>query len=206
MLQHLFEESEYQNAAEMVLRSLSAFMITVYGQNRKKAIQYLQVIRPSIEFILSQKVDENLIKEIASTWDTVVTIFKGLNNNLTYDLLSSFQKSIVLALCHTNQEIISQALVILGLAENVDEKSKKLLGELTNFTKTSVDIVDSKTETTKSKSNKIQSGSFLNRKSTTNLISDNFVSPSSTFKVNKDTSLKKSQVTLDIDSQVIHYN
>lgn len=177
----------------MILRSLSAFMITVYGQDRKKSIQYLQVIRPSIEFILAQKGDENLMKEIASTWDTVVTIFKGLSNNLSYDLLSSFQKSIVLALCHTCQEIISQALVILTLADNVDEKSKKLLGELGNLTKASINI-DTKVEN-KSKPTKI-AGSFLNRKSV-----DNFVSPS-TFKVN-DTSLKKSiNVSLDLDSQV----
>lgn len=190
----VFKESEF-NAAEMILRSLSAFMITVYGQDRKKSIQYLQVIRPSIEFVLSQKADENLMKEIASTWDTVVTIFKGLNNNLTYDLLSSFQKSIVLALCHTCQEIISQALVILGLAENVDEKSRKLLGELGNITKTSMNI-DSIGEN-KSKHTKI-AGSFLNRKSIGK--SDNFVSPS-TVKVN-DTSLKKSSnINMDLDSQ-----
>lgn len=165
----------------------------------KKSLQYLEVVRPSIEFLLSQKTSEFIEKEIADTWDTVVTIFKGVNKHLTYDLLSSFQKCIVLALCHTSPKIISQAQVILGLGSNLEQKASKLLTELGSFSKKSV-VVESKGDSkpkadAKSKQVKV-SGSFLNRKSTASPIPHSFVSPAT----NKPK--KQTPVPPDPDSQV----
>ena len=133
----------------------------------KKSIQYLEVVRPSIEFLLSQRISESIDKEIADTWDIVVTIFKSLNKYLSYDLLFSFQKCIALALCHTNPKIISQAQVILNLSSNLDEKTSKLLKKLGNVNKKSDDVEPN--ADAKPKQIKV-AGSFLNRKSSSSSI------------------------------------
>ena len=160
-------------------------------------MQYLETVRPSIEFILSRDTDENVGKEIAGVWETVATIFKGLNKYLTYDLLSTFQKSIVLALCHTNEEIVSQTQVILSMANDLDEKASKFLLDIARFKKKSANI-DQKSEN-KPKQVKI-AGSFLNRKSSASLTSHTFASPVTN--KHKQKAPQKTIVPSDSDSQV----
>ncbi|XP_076381807.1 uncharacterized protein LOC117222982 isoform X1 [Megalopta genalis] len=154
---------------EASLKALSAVLITIYGHNPQKVISYLQVCRPAIELILSSKID-TINKEIISTWETIVSIFKGLNKLVDYDLLLSYKKAIILALNHRNLGIQSQAVSLFDLMNVLSGNAKSIFQDIeTETCKDKISRrreVTKKTDATEKSPNQIKMvGSFLNRRS-----------------------------------------
>ncbi|XP_078033803.1 uncharacterized protein LOC144468301 [Augochlora pura] len=154
---------------EASLKALSAVLITIYGHNPQKVISYLQVCKPAIELILSSKIDATN-KEIISTWETIVSIFKGLNKLVDYDLLLSYKKAIILALNHRNFGIQSQAVSLFDLMNVLSGNAKSIFQDIES--ETCKDKISRRREGTKKADatekspNQIKMvGSFLNRRS-----------------------------------------
>ncbi|XP_076293103.1 uncharacterized protein LOC143215143 [Lasioglossum baleicum] len=155
--------------AEAGLKALSAIIITIYGHNPQKVISYLQVCRPTVELILSSKTDR-INGEVVSTWETIVSIFKGLNKLVDYDLMLSYKKAILLALNHRNVDIQNQAVSLFDLTNVLSKSAKSVFQEIGR--ESGRDNISRKSDTRKENdviekaANQVKmAGSFLNRRS-----------------------------------------
>lgn len=68
--------------------------------------------------------------QIANTWETIVSILKGLNKLLDYDLISSYKKAILQALNHVNPDIQSQTVPLFEIHNLLSSKAKLILEEI----------------------------------------------------------------------------
>ncbi|XP_012258410.2 telomere-associated protein RIF1 isoform X1 [Athalia rosae] len=158
--------------AEAALRALSSVLITLYGHTPTKVASCLEAVRPAIEHMLKPYKDESLASEISSTWETVISIFKGLGPLLSPEVIKSFRTAISLALQHNKPEIVSQTLTCLESAENLKESTKDLVESfLKNAENTETNKKNgSSTSTDHPENGEKQmkqpklAGSFLNRK------------------------------------------
>ncbi|XP_043271304.1 telomere-associated protein RIF1 isoform X2 [Venturia canescens] len=155
--------------AEWALRALSSLLITVYGHSPQKVLFYLKATSQSVELMLKTDAEDVVVKEITSTWETIVSILRGLSADLDENFLQSYRHIISLSLKHSCPEISSQSVGILDLKENVKENAKSILAELAQeWKKTSIkDPTKSKVDKTDRMPKAARvAGSFLNRKST----------------------------------------
>ncbi|XP_012529406.1 telomere-associated protein RIF1 isoform X2 [Monomorium pharaonis] len=153
--------------SEIALKSLSAMLITIYGHSPQTVVSYLHNCKSVIELILSSQITA-LFKEIANTWEYMVSIFKGLNKQLDSELLSSYKQAIVIAMNHVNPDIKSLTQSIFEIKDSLDSTAKCILDEIEKSKEKSHPKSDSvkkkKTEIGQTKEVRI-AGSFLNRKS-----------------------------------------
>ncbi|XP_026828469.1 telomere-associated protein RIF1 isoform X2 [Ooceraea biroi] len=153
--------------SEIALKSLSTMLITTYRQNPQKVTSCLNDCKSVIELALASQT-KALFKEIASTWEVIVSIFKGLNRQLNHKVLSSYKDSIVLAMDHPSPDIKSLAQSIFEVKDSLDGSAKRILSEIEETLEKSKSKSDSstkkKTETGQTKEVRI-AGSFLSRKS-----------------------------------------
>ncbi|KAG7210962.1 hypothetical protein KM043_016334 [Ampulex compressa] len=163
-------KSTHGTECESALKALSAVLITVYGHDSRKVVTYLQACKPAVELMLTSE-SKTLYKEIANTWETVISIFKGLNQSVNYDLLSSYKNAIIHAFNHPNMDINIQAISVLDIHDVVNNSARCILEELEKEVKK--DNVHIKFENIKKKkedTGKLTKavkvvGSFLNKKS-----------------------------------------
>nr|XP_031848183.1 telomere-associated protein RIF1 [Nomia melanderi] len=155
-------------ACESALKALSAVLITIYGHTPQKVISYLQVCKPTVEQILSSKLEE-ISKEVLNTWEIIVSILKGLNKLVDYDLILSYKKAIIFALNHKNLAIQNQTVSLFDIMNVLSGNAKSILQEIEM--EAGKDKISRKSDGTK-KSDLIKSsnqikmvGSFLNRRS-----------------------------------------
>ncbi|XP_046597042.1 telomere-associated protein RIF1 isoform X1 [Neodiprion lecontei] len=152
---------------EVALRELSSVLITLYGHAPSKVATCLEAVRPALEHMLGPCKEESLVKEIMSTWETIMSIFKGLGAILSSTMIVSFQKAFQLALRHQEFEIVSQTLSCLDLDEY---RNKPLVKKLINDAKSDKVKQESTGLTLPENGDKQtpkfpkQTGSFLNRK------------------------------------------
>ncbi|XP_046745702.1 telomere-associated protein RIF1 [Diprion similis] len=153
--------------AETALRELSSVLITLYGHAPSKVATCLEAVRPALEHMLGPCKEESLVKEIVSTWETIMSIFKGLGAILSSTMIVSFQKAFQLALRHQESEIVSQTLSCLDLEEY---RNKTLVKKLVNDAKSekgkheSTGLTPSESGDKQTTKLPKQTGSFLNRK------------------------------------------
>ncbi|XP_020722031.1 telomere-associated protein RIF1 isoform X2 [Bombus terrestris] len=114
---------------ERALKALSAVIITIYGYNAEKVILYLLVCKPAIELMLQSEL-EMLHKEIASTWESIIVIFKGLGKLINYSLLSSYKRIIIKALNHSSLDIQVQTMSLFQLKNVLRDSPKLILEEI----------------------------------------------------------------------------
>ncbi|XP_076766359.1 uncharacterized protein LOC143433108 isoform X2 [Xylocopa sonorina] len=114
---------------ESALKALSAVIVTIYGQNSEKIVPYLQVCKPAIKLMLQSEL-EILHKEIASTWEIVVSIFKGLGKQMDHNLLLSYKTLIIQALNHPSLDIQIQTVSLFKLQNILSGKTKLILEEI----------------------------------------------------------------------------
>ncbi|CAK9821322.1 Telomere-associated protein RIF1 [Anthophora retusa] len=114
---------------ESALKALSAVIITIYGHNPEKVTPYLQVCKPAMELILQSEL-EPLYREIGSTWESLITIFKGLGKAIEYDLLSTYKQVIIQALSHPNLDIQIQTAALFELQNVLNGSTKLILEEI----------------------------------------------------------------------------
>ncbi|XP_071870946.1 uncharacterized protein isoform X2 [Bombus fervidus] len=138
---------------ERALKALSAVIITIYGYSAEKAILYLLVCKPAIELMLQSEL-EMLHKEIASTWESIIIIFKGLGKLINYSLLSSYKKIIIKALNHSNLDIQVQAMSLFQLKNVLRDSPKLILEEIEK--EVGKNKILSKAEITKMKNDQIE--------------------------------------------------
>lgn len=153
--------------AEFALKALASLLITVYGHSPEKALFYMKETRPTIELMLKTDAEENLVKEITSTWETIVSILRGLSTMLDANFLTFYRDTILVALKHPNAEISSQALSVLEMKDNLEEAARAILVELSQEAKKSLAKKEIKIKSDKvisSLKNVKITGSFLNRK------------------------------------------
>lgn len=161
-----FDNVQNSNS-EITLKILSAMLITVYGHSSQRVVLYLRNCRSVIELILSSQIT-TLFKEVASTWECIVSIFKGLNKQLDGELLSMYKEAIVIAMNHANPDIKALTQSIFEIKDSLDSTAKCILDEIERPKEKSHPKSDSamkrKTETGQMKEVRM-AGSFLNRKS-----------------------------------------
>ncbi|XP_060828353.1 telomere-associated protein RIF1-like isoform X2 [Bombus pascuorum] len=138
---------------EHALKALSAVIITIYGYNAEKALLYLLICKPAIELMLQSEL-EMLHKEIASTWESVIIIFKGLGKLINYSLLSSYKKIIIKALNHSNLDIQLQTMSLFQLKNVLCDSPKLILEEIEK--EVGKNKILSKAEITKMKNDQIE--------------------------------------------------
>ncbi|CAL7933927.1 unnamed protein product [Xylocopa violacea] len=114
---------------EIALKALSAVIVTIYGQNSEKIVPYLQVCKSAIEIMLQSEL-EILYKEIASTWEIVISIFKGLGKQIDHNLLLSYKTLIIQALNHPSLDIQIQTVSLFKLQNILSDKTKLILEEI----------------------------------------------------------------------------
>ncbi|KAL6423859.1 hypothetical protein ACFW04_010356 [Cataglyphis niger] len=152
--------------SEVALKMLSAMLITVYGHSPQKVISYLHSCKSVIKFILTSQI-KALFKEVASMWEYIISIFKGLNKQLNYELLSSFREAIIIAMNHPNPALKSLTQSIFEVKDCLDSTAKCILDEIKETiekTHSKSDSITKKKETEQTKEIHI-AGSFLNKKS-----------------------------------------
>ncbi|KAL6261612.1 hypothetical protein P5V15_006699 [Pogonomyrmex californicus] len=154
--------------SEVALRTLSAILITIYGHNPQKVVLYLHKCKSVIELILKLQSME-LFKEIANTWEYIISIFKGLKQS-DHELFSSYKEAIVIAMNHANPDIKSLTQSIFEIKDSFNSTAKCILDEIEKSREKSHPKFDSiskkKIETEQTKEVRI-AGSFLNKKSIT---------------------------------------
>ncbi|XP_043599630.1 telomere-associated protein RIF1-like isoform X2 [Bombus pyrosoma] len=138
---------------ERALKALSAVIITIYGYNAEKVILYLLVCKPAIELMLQSEL-EMLHKEIASTWESIIIIFKGLGKLINYSLLSSYKKIIIKALNHSSLDIQLQTMSLFQLKNVLRDSPKLILEEIEK--EVGKNKILSKAEITKMKNDQIE--------------------------------------------------
>jgi len=108
----------------------------------------------------------NFVVQVASTWEIVVSIFKGFNKQLSHKILSSYKDAIVSAINHSSPEITSLAQSIFEIKDSLDDSAKRILNEIekSKSCSKSDNVTKKKVETSQTKEARVV-GSFLNRKS-----------------------------------------
>ncbi|XP_017755481.1 PREDICTED: telomere-associated protein RIF1-like [Eufriesea mexicana] len=119
---------------ETALKALSAVLVTIFGHNSEKIVPYLQICKPVIKLMLQSDL-ESLYNEIASTWEGVVNIFKGLGKLVDYNLLSDYKKLIILALNHPSLDIQVQTVSLFELQNGLNDSIKLILEEIEKETR-----------------------------------------------------------------------
>ncbi|XP_076177307.1 uncharacterized protein LOC143151700 isoform X2 [Ptiloglossa arizonensis] len=150
---------------ECILKALSAVLITIYGHNPYRVISYLQFCKPAIELILAFESET-----IANTWEAIVSIFKGLNKLVTYDLISCYKKAIVQGLNHSNLEIQTHTLSLFEIQNSLSSDAKLILEEIekdtSNIKILNKSNIQKKNDYVGKLPNQVKMvGSFLNRES-----------------------------------------
>lgn len=156
-------------ATEKVLKAFSSFLLGVFNHSVEKAAAYLKVTEPMVKVMLkTQTEDAELEKEITSIWSTIVNLYKKLENDLKYELLSCYRETIVTATLHLNNDISSAAMSMLDLKDGADEKMKQLTEQIMKELAVASPDSNSQADEKKGKKMKIPLvkpiGSFLNRK------------------------------------------
>ncbi|XP_053989570.1 telomere-associated protein RIF1-like [Hylaeus volcanicus] len=152
---------------ESVLKAFSAVLVTIYGHNPNKVTSYLQVCKPVIELILSTE-QETGCKEIANTWEIIVTILKDLCKLINYDFALSFKKIIDLAVNHPNPDIQAQTTSLFE-TQNTSSNNAKVISEEKDASrrKTTNELDTAKKNEDGKPSNQVKTvGNFSNRQST----------------------------------------
>ncbi|XP_066584023.1 telomere-associated protein RIF1-like isoform X2 [Prorops nasuta] len=160
-----FNYSQYSDT-EAVLKILASVLITTFGLNINKTIIFLKASKSALEKMMKSKCQE-LTREIGRTWETIVSIFKGLNKHLKPDLLQLYKDIILTGLHHSNPIIKEQTMSILD-KNKLDIKSKLIFQDLEKE-KLKVQKLNVTQDTlSQLKDDKIKhvkiAGSFLNRK------------------------------------------
>ncbi|KYN04288.1 Telomere-associated protein RIF1 [Cyphomyrmex costatus] len=152
----------------IALKALTALLSTVYGHNVQRIVSYLYSCKSVMELILSSKI-VLLVNEVVVTWESVVSIFKGLKK-LDHEFLLSYKNAIGIALNHTNFKIKHATLSIFEIRDHLDSAAKCVLDEIKTLNEKRYRLIlpktdtKQKTQTGKTKEMHI-AGSFLNRKS-----------------------------------------
>ncbi|XP_068983726.1 telomere-associated protein RIF1-like isoform X1 [Bombus flavifrons] len=178
---------------ERALKALSAVIITIYGYNADKVILYLLVCKPAIELMLQSEL-EMLHKEIASTWESVIIIFKGLGKLINYSLLSSYKKIIIKALNHSSHDIQVQTMSLFQLKNALRDSPKLILEEIEK--EVGKNKILSKAEITKMKNDQIEKS--------LSQVSSGFLKGTNSQKLVKESEPVKNtekKVSIDTDSQ-----
>jgi len=104
--------------------------------------------------------------QVTSTWEIIVSIFKGFNKQLSQKILSSYKDAIVSAINHSSPEITSLAQSIFEIKDSLDDSAKRILNEIekSKSCSKSDNVTKKKVETDQAKEARAV-GSFLNRKS-----------------------------------------
>lgn len=68
--------------------------------------------------------------QIINTWETIISIFKGLNKLLNHELLLSYERAITKATQHSNSCIRSLAWSIFEVKNDFNNISKQILNEI----------------------------------------------------------------------------
>ncbi|XP_071567405.1 uncharacterized protein [Temnothorax nylanderi] len=153
---------------EIALKALSAILITTYGHNLQRVVSYLRNCKSVVKLMLSSQT-KALFKEVANTWEYIVSIFKGLKQ-LDHELLSLYKEAITIAMNHANPEIRSLTQSIFDIRDNLNSTAKCILDEIKKpkeKTQAKSDSVTKKKAETEQVKEVHTAGSFLNRKSTT---------------------------------------
>ncbi|KAK0174305.1 hypothetical protein PV327_010970 [Microctonus hyperodae] len=176
-----------ENTIESSLKVTSSILITVYGLSQTHALIYLDVLKPSIEHMLEFEYAVSVEKEIINTWEIVVIILRGLAQLLTHEFILSYQKAIILALCHKNNEISVQAMSLIDIKNNLNEEVKVLFDEFEKVAQNK--LQNRQNSEQKNNDDSIKhvkiTGSFLNRK---------VASPRTVISTTKDNEKKKKSV------------
>ncbi|XP_024886472.1 telomere-associated protein RIF1-like isoform X2 [Temnothorax curvispinosus] len=139
---------------EIALKKLSAILITTYGHNLQRVVSYLRNCKSVVKLMLSSQT-KALFKEVANTWECIISIFKGLNKQLDHELLSLYKEAITLAMNHANPEIRSLTQSIFEIRDNLNSTAKCILDEIKKPSVTAlVSFLNRKSTTTKSVSSK----------------------------------------------------
>ncbi|XP_020287403.1 telomere-associated protein RIF1 isoform X2 [Pseudomyrmex gracilis] len=114
---------------ELALKTLTTILNGVYNHNIEKTILYLHCCRPTIEFILTSRI-KGLSKEITTMWKCIISIFKGLKQQLNHELLLSYKMTFVAAMCHPNSDIKSATQSVFEIKDGLNNKAKSALEEI----------------------------------------------------------------------------
>ncbi|XP_015171634.1 PREDICTED: telomere-associated protein RIF1-like [Polistes dominula] len=161
--------SQFTNC-DIVLKALSAVLITVYGYDKKKAILCLQYLRSVIEIVFISSAGISL-KESGGLWETILIIIKGLDRSYRSEFLLLFKEVIIKSVNHSNMEIATHTLSFLQDENNFDDKGKSIIQEIHNRIKPDQLLFKLNDEKNKleDKEKSVKqfkmAGSFLNRKS-----------------------------------------
>ncbi|XP_008545968.1 uncharacterized protein LOC103570131 [Microplitis demolitor] len=160
--QAALEHVTYVSEIECSLKTMASLLITVYGLNQSQARVHLSVLRPCVELML--KINTESIKEIVTTWETVVIILRGLSSSLTSEFVSSYREALVVALCHPNHEIAAQTMSVLDIRASCGDEIKRILDEVEAEAQKNVNFSGGKSDETEKRPVKV-AGSFLARRS-----------------------------------------
>ncbi|XP_057335681.1 telomere-associated protein RIF1 [Microplitis mediator] len=160
--QAALEQVTHVSEIECSLKTMASLLITVYGLNQSQARVHLSVLRPCVESML--KINTECIKEIVTTWETVVIILRGLSGSLTCEFVSSYREALDVALCHPNHEIAAQTMSFLDIRSSCGDEIKRILDEVEAEAQKNVNCSGGKSDETEKRPVKV-AGSFLARRS-----------------------------------------
>ncbi|KAI4480049.1 hypothetical protein M0804_010410 [Polistes exclamans] len=161
--------SQFTNC-DIVLKALSAVLITIYGYDKNKALLCLEYLRSIIEIVLISSVGTSL-KESIGLWETILIIIKGLDKSISSEFLLLFKEVIIKSVNHSNMEIAMHTLSFLQEENNFDDKEKIIIQEIHNKIKPDkllfkLNDEGNKLEDKEKSAKQVKmAGSFLNRKS-----------------------------------------
>ncbi|XP_012137568.1 uncharacterized protein LOC100880674 isoform X2 [Megachile rotundata] len=124
-----FLSNQLIKESDAALKALSAVLITIYGHSLKKIVPYLLACQPAIELMLATEI-EALYGEIASTWESIISILKGLGKLCDQNLISCYKKIITLALNHPNVDVREQTMSLFELKDILNSSTKLILEEI----------------------------------------------------------------------------
>lgn len=110
-------------------------------------------------------------------WKCIISMFKGLKQQMNHEFLLSYKMTFAAAMCHPNSDIKSATQSIFEIKDGLNDKAKSALEEIKETIEKSAshsksDSIKRKQTTEQAKEVRI-CGSFLNRKSTNKMaISD----------------------------------
>ncbi|KAF7396001.1 hypothetical protein HZH68_010051 [Vespula germanica] len=169
LIRSTFNNSQFIDC-DITLKALSVVLITVYGHDLKKAVLCLQYVKPVIELVLISSTGTSL-KETTNLWETIISIFKGLEKSYSSEFLSLYKEIIIQSINHSNMEIATHTLSFLGEENNFDDKGQCIVQEIQKRIKpdklpfklnNAEKKIGDKEKSTKQMK---MAGSFLNRKS-----------------------------------------
>lgn len=105
-------------------------------------------------------------------WKCIISIFKGLKQQLNHELLLSYKMTFVAAMCHPNSDIKSATQSVFEIKDGLNNKAKSALEEIKEAVEKSASHSKSdikKKQTTEGAKEVRMSRSILTRKSTKKL-------------------------------------